>query len=423
MPRASAARRRPATLPPLLALALAAATLLPTPASACRPRSGAAVHHSGRALGEVDLPTDPELVGVPWSGPPPGVAERTSSLRPSGLAGVLSLAAEGAARPMLYHGGGIGKVGREGKEREARGAARRPASTPPTPSKTTPPPPSCPSSEKTAPPFFPQKKKQLKVAFSPTIYYLWYGGWGGPAANTAASDTVEHFTRHLGGSKWWGLTAAYADAKGRRPSQTIRYGGSAYDAYSRGKSLSDDDIAAAVVDAIRRGDLPDDAEGIYMVLGSADVDATSGFCEAYCGFHKVLTVPAAVSGANATSSPTPWQPSIPHHRFYGYVGDPARCGEKCRMQARGPNGDSPADAMVSIIAHELAETVTDPYADAWYDDRGLEGPDKCLWIFGPGRVYVSPNGARANMMLGGRHYLVQANWAVGADRVGRCVID
>jgi hypothetical protein len=261
------------------------------------------------------------------------------------------------------------------------------------------------------------------VAHPITVYYLWYGAWGGPTANAAAAGVVEHFTTHLGASPWYALTQAYADAKGRRPSTTVRYGGAAYDAYSRGKALSDDDIAAAVVGAIRRGDLPDDAEGVYMVLGSADVAATSGFCEAYCGFHKVLTIPAGGGGGANTTTASPWRLGASHSRFYGFVGDPARCGEKCRMQARGPNGDSPADAMVSIIAHELAETVTDPYADAWYDDRGLEGPDKCLWMFGSGRTYAAPNGARANMVLGGRHYLVQANWAVGEDRVGRCVID
>jgi hypothetical protein len=32
--------------------------------------------------------------------------------------------------------------------------------------------------------------------------------------------------------------------------------------------------------------------------------------------------------------------------------------------------------MVSIIAHELIETVTDPDGNAWYDDKGYENADK-----------------------------------------------
>ena len=371
--RRPAPTRRPAALATLLLASLLAATS-PSPATACRPRAGVAVHHTGRALGEVATPSDPDLVGTPWPGPPPGVPERASSLRPAGLASLLALAAEGTAHPMLYHGGGV-------------------------------------------------------VAHPITVYYLWYGGWGGAAANAGTAAIVEHFTTHLGASPWYGLTGGYVDGKGRRPSTTVRYGGAAYDAYSRGRSLSDDAIAGAVVDAIRGGSLPDDPEGVYLVLGSADVDATSGFCVTYCGFHKVFTVPpaaAAAGGGNGTGGATTVTPATPPaaHRFYGYVGDPARCGELCRMQAAGPNGPSPADAMVSIIAHELAETVTDPYADAWFDAKGLEGPDKCLWLFGEGagRTYAAPNGAKANMALGDRHYLVQANWAV-VGGVGRCVID
>lgn len=35
-----------------------------------------------------------------------------------------------------------------------------------------------------------------------------------------------------------------------------------------------------------------------------------------------------------------------------------------------------ADGLVSILAHELIETVTDPDGDAWYDAKGQENADK-----------------------------------------------
>ena len=91
------------------------------------------------------------------------------------------------------------------------------------------------------------------------------------------------------------------------------------------------------------------------------------------------------------------------------------------MQHVGPNGPSPADGMVSIIAHELAEVVTDPYADAWYDAAGLENADKCIWVFGgDAQTYRAPNGALANVQLGGRDYLLQANWKLDGRGGGRC---
>lgn len=35
-----------------------------------------------------------------------------------------------------------------------------------------------------------------------------------------------------------------------------------------------------------------------------------------------------------------------------------------------------ADGLVSILAHELIETVSDPDGDAWYDAKGQENADK-----------------------------------------------
>ena len=234
---------------------------------------------------------------------------------------------------------------------------------------------------------------------------------------------VEEFTRHLGGSPWWGINSQYADARGARPSDSVSMGKSAFDAYSQGAVVSDDEIAAAVVSAIARGALPDDPRGVYMVLGSADVDATSGFCTAYCGFHKVVTMRSggASSGASSFAASQQASPQQLQHRYYGYVGDPRRCGLGCSMQHVGPNGPSPADGMVSIIAHELAEVVTDPYADAWYDAAGLENADKCIWVFGgDAQTYRAPNGALANVQLGGRDYLLQANWKLDGRGGGRC---
>ena len=64
--------------------------------------------------------------------------------------------------------------------------------------------------------------------------------------------------------------------------------------------------------------------------------------------------------------------------------------------------------MVSVVAHELEEAVTDPNLNAWYDNRGYENADKCAWTFGT--TYNATNGSKANMNLGGRDYLIQRNW-------------
>jgi hypothetical protein len=64
--------------------------------------------------------------------------------------------------------------------------------------------------------------------------------------------------------------------------------------------------------------------------------------------------------------------------------------------------------MASIISHELEEAVTDPDLNAWYDRRGQENADKCAWTFGT--QYTTGNGAKANVHLSTRDYLIQQNW-------------
>jgi hypothetical protein len=134
---------------------------------------------------------------------------------------------------------------------------------------------------------------------------------------------------------------------------------------------------------------------VYFVLTSADVSESSGFCSQYCGWHTHVT---------ATGNDIK----------YAFVGNPERCINSCAAQSAGPNGNAGADGMVSIIAHELEEAVTDPDLDAWFDANGAENADKCAWTFGS--TYTAPNGAMANMHLGSRDYLVQQNWSAGNNQ-------
>jgi hypothetical protein len=62
--------------------------------------------------------------------------------------------------------------------------------------------------------------------------------------------------------------------------------------------------------------------------------------------------------------------------------------------------------MVSVIAHELEETNTDPNLNAWYDANGAEDADKCAWTFGHSLSQTS-TGAYYNMTLNSRNFLIQ----------------
>ena len=73
---------------------------------------------------------------------------------------------------------------------------------------------------------------------------------------------------------------------------------------------------------------------------------------------------------------------------------------------------------ISGLAHVLSTIVTNPFGDGWYDRFGLENADKCQGKFG--ETYTTANGARANIMLGQRDFLVSQNWV--NDGHGRCAL-
>ncbi|HWX93354.1 MAG TPA: hypothetical protein VNY29_12055 [Terriglobales bacterium] len=219
------------------------------------------------------------------------------------------------------------------------------------------------------------------------VYYIWYGNWSG--SNGAAVSILTNFAQHIGGSPYFNINTTYFNAAGTAVSNSVAFGGSANDSYSRGTSLTDNDIATIVTSAISTGGLPKDLNGVYFVLTSPDVHETSGFCTIYCGWHSNGTI----LGADIK---------------YSFVGDADQCPSACAAQSPGPNSTTGPDAMASIVAHELEEAVTDPDLNAWYDSAGNENADKCAWTFGS--VFTAPNGAAANMTLGTLDYLIQQNW-------------
>ncbi len=213
------------------------------------------------------------------------------------------------------------------------------------------------------------------------VYYIWYGNWG---SNTAKS-ILEDLAHSIGGSPYFNINTTYYDGSNRHVTNSVAFPAmSKTDAGSHGNALSDTDIKNIVA-----ATGPTDTNGVYFVLTSAEVNATSGFCTQYCGWHTHATI----NGRDIK---------------YAFVGNPDRCPSACSNGTPAPNGNAGADGMASIISHELEEAVTDPDLNAWYDRRGMENADKCAWTFGT--TYTAANGGVANMKLGARDFLIQRNW-------------
>jgi len=226
------------------------------------------------------------------------------------------------------------------------------------------------------------------------VYFIWYGNWINGPKPSDSQATVNLINALFGGSGGIGnsgyfkINTTYGDST-QNVSGNISVAGSTTDSYSQGKRLRDSGVKAVVSNAISSGRLPNSTNGVYFVLTSSDVRETSGFCSQYCGWHTHATI-------------------LSSDIKYAFVGNPDRCPSACEMQTVSPNGDSGADGMASIMAHESEEAATDPDLNAWYDTSGQENADKCAWKFGPTTGSIG-NGAY-NETFGTHHWLIQMNW-------------
>lgn len=233
---------------------------------------------------------------------------------------------------------------------------------------------------------------------TPNVYFIWYGNWSGN--DPAAVGILTNLAHGISGSPYFNINQTYT-VSGKTITGLVNYVGSYADSGSLGTNLSDSNIQTIVTNAIPtlNGTAGADTNGVYFVLTSPEVNESSGFCTQYCGWHTRGTI----GGKDVK---------------FAFVGDPARCPSACSaVVGNGPNGDVGGDAMASIVAHELEESVTDPDLNAWYDRFGNENADKCAWNFGT--TYNTSNSSTANMVLGGKNYLIQQNWH---NTLNRCAL-
>jgi hypothetical protein len=250
------------------------------------------------------------------------------------------------------------------------------------------------------------------VMNTPTPYLIWYGNWtqSNGSDDPGGQQIVRDAIFGLSGSNYYATNASYSGVSGLLNVSGLGNGANGSqeinDAYSQGSNLSDSQIASVVSTAIANGlgGQSGDSNGIYFVLTSSDVNESSGFCTQYCGWHTYGTL-----GTKAIK--------------YAFVGNSNRCLNACSAQATGPNGNAGVDGMVSVIAHEMEETNTDPQLNAWFSPKGAEDADMCAWTFGSNQVRLT-SGAYYNMTLNGistptRNYLIQRELDINS----KCYVD
>ena len=243
---------------------------------------------------------------------------------------------------------------------------------------------------------------------SPDIHLIWYGNWAqtNGSDNAAGQAIVRDFMTNVSGSNYLAINKGYTGSGGTQVSGLLNAPHEATVGYlsgARAKRLRDSDIATIVGNYINSHGGPQ-TNAVYFVLTSSDVNETSGFCTAYCGWHTNGTI----AGANIR---------------YSFVGNANRCLSGCAIQSTSPNNNPGVDGMVSVVAHELEEALSDPDPrSGWADSAGAENADKCAWTFGHAQQ-TAANGSFYNITLptatGTRNFLVQRN----LDKNSVCYID
>jgi len=230
------------------------------------------------------------------------------------------------------------------------------------------------------------------------IYEVWYGSWSDTSTATPKAKAYQTFTNNFlstmtSPGSYWGINNFYYQTTAGvnsgfvgNPSLNFNFTNQkvvAANTSKYGSILSQSSIYNIAKNTFFSGGAAD-ANAIYLVLTSSEIKV-SGFGTQFCGWHSY----------NSTSNAK-----------YAFVGDPANTSG-CLAQSTGPNFAG-ADSMLSVIAHELEETATDPQLNAWYSANGNENGDKCAWTWGA--TTRQSNGGYSNMTINGTNYLIQQNF-------------
>ncbi len=235
---------------------------------------------------------------------------------------------------------------------------------------------------------------------STNVYVIYYGTWP-----VAAHTIINTWLQHIGGSHYFKVNTTFNDTTGAHIQNIVNYNpatNSYNDAYSMGKNLTDAKLQTVISNAISGGHLPNDqTNGVYFVLTAKDVTESASFgtfCGTFCGYHSPSN--SIVAGETIK---------------YSFVGNPEQCPTGCSGNVAlygdttSPNGDIGADGALSIMFHELSETVSDQFVTfangAWGDNVTQENGDVCNFYFGATKL--ATNGSHYNDSINGKHYLMQ----------------
>jgi len=207
-------------------------------------------------------------------------------------------------------------------------------------------------------------------------------GWG--ASSPTVQPIFHSFISNIDQSVWWDITQEYHDASFHYPANVHLGQVLTIDSSQYGTSLDQ-----GLIETIARRGPQQGGNNVNFVLTGPGI-AVDGFGTRNCGWH-----------ANRGSF------------LFGFIGD-AQNVPGCLDSVVQFRGDHFVGGMLSVLAHELTETVTDPYVGSGWREpgpqtntTGRENADMCAWSYSG--VQQDSFGSY-NQSFGGEHYMIQDNY-------------
>jgi hypothetical protein len=184
------------------------------------------------------------------------------------------------------------------------------------------------------------------VENSPVVY-IDFWGWGSDPSGEQSYLT--NFLAGVGGTAWLSSVNQYGGGS------NVRLAGTWSDTASIPSHPTDSQIQSEASRAVSHFGAGSSVN-VEIVVATPTGHYTSGFGTQWCAYH----------GANANNPNTTYT-NLPYMTDAG-----GSCG------AGSVTGNA-LDGVSIVEGHELAETITDPLLNAWYDSSGQENGDKCAW--------------------------------------------
>lgn len=209
----------------------------------------------------------------------------------------------------------------------------------------------------------------------------------GSFVSSSYNSLLQRFFKDVHGTTYYTILQQYKDGSGNGP-VTAQLAGTFVDTRSYPSNpIFDSDIQNEVSRAQSLNGWSSSIHNIFTVFTARGenecFDTSQSQCTftTFCGYHSTF-------GTNT---------------IYAYLPYTGTNLNACGVP-QSPNNNFDADSTINVSSHELAEAVTDPLLNAWFDSSGSEIGDKCNFQFS------STNSAGGDTFLNGDPYEIQLEW-------------